>query len=85
MSDPRSSDPGRGADEDGAELPNAMDDVVQELKRRVERHEYEIDPHLVAEALLRRLDLLGTGVRLSPRRARDRSGRRPDGPPRRAG
>ena len=66
--------------------PVAMDHMT-ELRTRVQRDEYEVDPRLVAEALLRRIDLLGAppearDERLSRPDARGPSGPRPDGPSR---
>lgn len=58
-----------------------------ELRARVARAEYVIDPALVAEALLARVDVAGARGdgregRLIPRDARDPRGPGPDGPPR---
>lgn len=71
---------------DGRRAPDASR-AMQDLKTRVARDEYEVDPHRVAEALLRRVGERlahpeGREERISRRGARDRrapgSGALPD-------
>ena len=56
---------------------------VKELKARVDRNDYTVDPRLVAEALLRRVDVrVGLALPVT-RDARDRGSA--GGPPHRQG